>query len=215
MLLKLLYLGCIGTVVTAAATPWSAEARTKTDITKTSIQRRQELQEATLPMNDADRAERAREIETTRSGFLYGPSRLGNTSFYPAGPLGNAVVQADVEGGRVDAAAILKAVREDLAAVNKTMREVSLWAWSTLTSVHANALCRRAASKQSQTMPCFTMVSGRRRRQMESFRGCCQTIPRICCSQWRGYRSTPIFSGEQSGRIPGYRSRWTMPLFKK
>jgi hypothetical protein len=126
MLLKLLYLGCIGTVVTAAATPWSSEARTKTDITKTSVQRRQELQEATLPMNDADRAERAREIETTRSGFLYGPSRLGNTSFYPAGPLGNAVVQADVEGGRVDAAAILKSVREDLAAVNKTMREVSL-----------------------------------------------------------------------------------------
>ena len=49
----------------------------------------------TLPVFDPNSSERFEEIRINRNGFQYGPPLLGNTSFFPTGVLGDAMVQAD------------------------------------------------------------------------------------------------------------------------
>ena len=49
----------------------------------------------TLPVFDPNSGERFEEILINRNGFQYGPPLLGNTSFFPTGVLGDAMVQAD------------------------------------------------------------------------------------------------------------------------
>ncbi|KAI1324959.1 Lipoxygenase [Xylariaceae sp. FL0255] len=46
-----------------------------------------------LPVEDYDPISRRREVEYKRSGYLYGPSLLGNSSYFPTGVLGDAIVQ--------------------------------------------------------------------------------------------------------------------------
>lgn len=48
-----------------------------------------------LPMFDAKPWERLSEIHLARQGYLYGPSLLGNTSAFPTGILGDAMVARD------------------------------------------------------------------------------------------------------------------------
>jgi len=50
-----------------------------------------------LPQNDPHPAQRRAEIERNRFGFLYGPPLLGNTSYFPAGKLGEALVKHDIQ----------------------------------------------------------------------------------------------------------------------
>jgi hypothetical protein len=49
----------------------------------------------TIPSVDSNIAAREAQIETTRAVFLYGPSPLGNVSFYPTGALGSQRVFSD------------------------------------------------------------------------------------------------------------------------
>ena len=49
-----------------------------------------------LPDTEEEIVARQAEIATARAGFLYGPSPLGNVSYYPDGPLGDARVSQDV-----------------------------------------------------------------------------------------------------------------------
>jgi hypothetical protein len=49
----------------------------------------------TLPMSDVKPWERVYEIRLAREGYLYGPPLLGNTSLFPTGVLGDAVVARD------------------------------------------------------------------------------------------------------------------------
>ncbi|OJJ96370.1 hypothetical protein ASPACDRAFT_34675 [Aspergillus aculeatus ATCC 16872] len=48
-----------------------------------------------LPMFDLQPWERVDEIHLARQGYLYGPPLLGNTSFFPTGVLGDAMVARD------------------------------------------------------------------------------------------------------------------------
>lgn len=48
-----------------------------------------------LPIFDANAAERYNEIQVNREGYQYGRPLLGNTSFFPTGALGDAMVQRD------------------------------------------------------------------------------------------------------------------------
>ncbi|KAL9627743.1 MAG: hypothetical protein Q9164_007506, partial [Protoblastenia rupestris] len=117
-----LFLLCLGLAVHSAATlrsPGASDAQTL----QWSPQRRAEDQQAVLPMMDADPTSRAQSIETKRRGFLYGPSKLGNTSFYPTGPLGDERVQRDLALIRPDVTAIGAAARPDVEAVNKTLTD--------------------------------------------------------------------------------------------
>lgn len=49
----------------------------------------------TLPMFDIRPWERVSEVRLAREGYLYGPPLLGNTSFFPTGVLGDAMVARD------------------------------------------------------------------------------------------------------------------------
>ncbi len=57
-----------------------------------------------LPVFDATPSERADQIKRNREGFLYGASLLGNTSYFPTGMLGDAMVKRDVDLWYKDAA---------------------------------------------------------------------------------------------------------------
>lgn len=48
-----------------------------------------------LPIFDTNSLERFEEIQVNRKGYQYGPPLLGNTSFFPTGVLGDAMVQRD------------------------------------------------------------------------------------------------------------------------
>ncbi|PWY93119.1 putative arachidonate 5-lipoxygenase [Aspergillus sclerotioniger CBS 115572] len=48
-----------------------------------------------LPMFDLQPWERVEEVRLAREGYLYGPPLLGNTSFFPTGVLGDAMVARD------------------------------------------------------------------------------------------------------------------------
>lgn len=48
-----------------------------------------------LPVFDSEPTVRVEEIRTNRLGYQYGPPLLGNTSVFPTGPLGDAMVQRD------------------------------------------------------------------------------------------------------------------------
>jgi len=49
----------------------------------------------TLPIFDPNSSQRFEEIRINRNGYQYGPPLLGNTSFFPTGVLGDAMVQTD------------------------------------------------------------------------------------------------------------------------
>lgn len=70
-----------------------------------------------LPMFDKNPSSRAEEISSNRNGYLYGPSLLGNLSYYPNGTLGNALVQQDVEYYLLDVAVQAASVGNDSAKV--------------------------------------------------------------------------------------------------
>jgi hypothetical protein len=49
-----------------------------------------------LPANDLASSIRQQQIAINRAGYLYGPSPLGNTSFFLTGVLGDTLVLSDV-----------------------------------------------------------------------------------------------------------------------
>ncbi|KAF7165183.1 hypothetical protein CNMCM5623_009449 [Aspergillus felis] len=54
-----------------------------------------DVDQYTLPMFDIKPWERVYEVRLAREGYLYGPPLLGNTSFFPTGVLGDAMVARD------------------------------------------------------------------------------------------------------------------------
>ena len=49
-----------------------------------------------LPMQDPSPEQRAQQINYHRQGYLYGPSVIGNSSYFPTGPLGDELVARQV-----------------------------------------------------------------------------------------------------------------------
>ena len=50
-----------------------------------------------LPMTDPEPTNRQQQLAENKDGYVYGPSLLGNLSFFPTGSLGDALVQAELE----------------------------------------------------------------------------------------------------------------------
>ncbi|KAL8784965.1 MAG: hypothetical protein Q9195_008831 [Heterodermia aff. obscurata] len=70
-----------------------------------------------LPMFDPNPAARAAELDENRAGYLYGPSLIGNSSFFLTGSLGDQLVQSDVDLWNLDAAPVRAAVQAEATPV--------------------------------------------------------------------------------------------------
>lgn len=79
----------------------------------------------TLPIKDHSPSMRVLEVEQKRQGYLYGPSLLGNTSWFPTGVLGKAMVQQHVDQWLQDASWLTSVVEEEMNAVAATLKKAS------------------------------------------------------------------------------------------
>lgn len=80
---------------------------------------------ATLPQSDAKPKERAASVAAQFQGFIYGPSLIGQASFFPNGTLGNARVNDDMALWQLDRTQIKKAMGADVAAATKAIQTVN------------------------------------------------------------------------------------------
>ena len=78
-----------------------------------------------LPMFDPNPSARAAEISRNRAGYLYGPSLIGNSSFFLSGPLGDQLVQSEIALWNQTAAPVRAAVQADAGPVLETLTAVS------------------------------------------------------------------------------------------
>jgi len=78
-----------------------------------------------LPIFDDEPFQRRREIERKQLGYLYGPSLLGNTSWFPTGSLGGAMVQEHEGLWWTDAEWLKNAVRKDAESAASALGRVS------------------------------------------------------------------------------------------
>ena len=78
-----------------------------------------------LPLYDPNPAARAAELERNRAGFLYGPSLIGNSSFFLTGPLGDQLVQSDIDLWNSDAGPVRSTIQAEAAPVLETLGAVS------------------------------------------------------------------------------------------
>ena len=78
-----------------------------------------------LPSEDSNPLERAHQIELKRQGYVYGPSLLGNTSYFPTGSLGDAMVQQHVDQWLSDAYWLTTAVEDEFKSASRALNEVS------------------------------------------------------------------------------------------
>ena len=81
-------------------------------------------QKLCLPIEDPAPVPRGREIEEKRRGFLYGPSLLGNSSFFPSGILGNAMAQQHQNEWYTDAAWLAESVNGEAKAAMLAITQV-------------------------------------------------------------------------------------------
>ena len=85
----------------------------------------EELGKFTLPIEENSPSMRAKEIEQKRQGYLYGPSLLGNTSWFPTGILGKAMVQQHMDQWLQDASWLTNVVEEEVKAAATTLKKAS------------------------------------------------------------------------------------------
>ena len=78
----------------------------------------------TLPLSDSTWAARFREVRINREGYHYGPPLLGNTSFFPTGPLGDAMVQRDKQLWLRDAQFVTDNVEKELPLAGQALAAV-------------------------------------------------------------------------------------------
>ena len=102
-----------GTAAFVAAAPTSSTSAATSTPTK-----------YTLPQNDDDTGLRKLEIEQIRSGVIYGPSLIGETSFFPSGALGSQLSLRDQSQWANDSIFVQQAAAKEAAAVLQTIKDV-------------------------------------------------------------------------------------------
>jgi len=139
-----------------------------------------------LPVFDATPSERADQIERNREGYLYGASLLGNTSYFPTGLLGDAMVKSDVDLWYEDAAWVSENVEREsqlaAAAVSKVRYVSASKPTMKLTPFRAEG-CRI-----SQALACSMTINGSSLCQPELLLEPRRIIRRISFSPWNGSR---------------------------
>ena len=76
-------------------------------------------------MFDPNSAARAAELDKNRAGYLYGPSLIGNSSFFLTGELGDQLVQSDIALWNQDATPVRAAVQAEATPVLESVGIVS------------------------------------------------------------------------------------------
>ena len=79
-----------------------------------------------LPQFDRNPSQRLEEVALNHAGYLYGPSLIGNSSFFPNGTLGNQRVGADVNTFMLNAAFITTSIEDESGAVVQKVTQVRL-----------------------------------------------------------------------------------------
>lgn len=77
-----------------------------------------------LPQFDHDPVQRRTEVILNHAGFLYGPSLIGNLSFFPTGTLGKQRVTADIALFMQDAAFTNQSIEDERGAVVQKVKQV-------------------------------------------------------------------------------------------
>ena len=80
-----------------------------------------------LPMYDPNPAARAAELARNRAGYQYGPSLIGNSSFFLTGTLGDQLVNSEIALWNQDATPVRAAIRAEATPVLGAIRAVSLF----------------------------------------------------------------------------------------
>lgn len=80
--------------------------------------------EYVLPAFDSSPLGRLEEIETNKAGYRYGESLLGNTSVFPVGILGDAMVQKDKALWYQDVQYVTEQVTLEIHNVTRALAEV-------------------------------------------------------------------------------------------
>lgn len=78
-----------------------------------------------IPAKETDPAARSHGITANRAGFLYGPSPLGNVSYFLTGPLGEPVVDIEVDMFVIEAESFAPLIESD--AKNATQAVLQVW----------------------------------------------------------------------------------------
>ena len=90
-----------------------------------------------LPMFDPNPAARTAELARNRAGYQYGPSLIGNSSFFLTGSLGDQLVKSEIDLWNQDAAPVREAIRAESTPVIGAIQAVSFvrmnWAAIALT----------------------------------------------------------------------------------
>ena len=79
-----------------------------------------------LPQHDSDPTARSQAILVKRQGYLYGPSLIGNSSFFISGNLGVARMDADIVQFSIDEDYVNGTVSQDLLLVEGAVGAVSI-----------------------------------------------------------------------------------------
>lgn len=85
-----------------------------------------EEMEFLLPIHDPEPSSRALEISQKRLGYLYGPSLLGNSSYFPTGILGDAMVQQHQHDWYADSFWLVNTVNEEMPKAATALEAVSV-----------------------------------------------------------------------------------------
>ena len=78
-----------------------------------------------LPIFDPNPVARSAEIEKNRAGYLYGPSLIGNSSFFLTGTLGDQLVKDEIAQWNQTAKPVRMAIQTEAAPVLETLKAVS------------------------------------------------------------------------------------------
>ena len=93
------------------ARPISWETLPSAELARSSLGR--DRSKFAIPAEDDYPSLRALEIDQKRQGYLYGPSLLGNTSYFPTGIMGDAMVQQHIDEWLQDASQVNEVVDQE------------------------------------------------------------------------------------------------------
>jgi len=83
--------------------------------------------QASIPQIDSDPRARAAGVATRRAGFLYGPSLIGEASFFLNGTLGEERVLQDLALWDIDRKAIEADIKADIGLVKTALVNVGIF----------------------------------------------------------------------------------------
>lgn len=166
MLPHLSYLLCAGVAVGTAATILTREQLHPQALHQRSIDGSPNTtQQLVLPMNDPNPSQRAQDIQTKQQGYLYGPSVMGNSSWFPSGPLGEAMIKRDAAVFKTDLDFVIAEAARDMKVADAALAAVSMSAQVFM--ILSDTSNRLEVSRLSLTTHYFTTTSGKNRSLLE------------------------------------------------